>query len=170
MLFVKLLFPIGVAARFVAPVIQRSVQEGTAVKFICQSDSKRPIDDCKFSVPGFGVQTKIVNGLRQSKKFQFIGKRQFKSHCSFLLESVTRENAGRVKCTHVSDVGLEQVAKTDLKVLRPFEYIEIHSKGMGHVYEYAENDRMEFTCSLGEHAGEPAGFELSLSIGENFKI
>jgi hypothetical protein len=38
---------------------------------------------------------------------------------------------------------------------------------MGHVYEYVENDRMEFTCSA--ELGFPAP-TLSLSIGENFQI
>jgi hypothetical protein len=142
------------------------VVEGTAtaVDFICKSDSKKPIDECRFTVPGFASEIKIFGGLNNTK-YGFVGEGFSKGECGLRLHSVFRNNTGKIRCNLIlnDDAFSKQVVEFNLTVLYPIEKLEIGSNN--NFYEYKENDQMEFTCSA--EGGFPTP-TLSLSIGMDF--
>jgi hypothetical protein len=153
------------ADRLLAAPSHVTLEERCPLDLIFDSDNKEPIDECRFSVPGFASEIKIFRGV-QNEKYQFVGDGFAKGQCGLRLYSVNRANAGKVKCSVVLVSEKKQEFETNVTVLYPIEKLEIDSNSNGY-YEYKENSTMEFRCSA--ENGFPAP-TLSLSIGMNFIV
>jgi hypothetical protein len=134
------------------------------VDFICESDNREPIDECRFSVPGFASEIKIFSGVKKDK-YEFVGDGFASGQCGLRLLSVNRNNNGTVKCSIVLVNEKRQEVETEVTVLYPIEKLEIDSNSNGY-YEYKENSTMEFRCSA--EGGFPPPINLSLLIGTRF--
>ena len=134
------------------------VVEGSPKDFICESDNNEPIYDCIFTVPGFFTKIKIFSGV-QNKKYQFVGDGFSKGQCGLRLLSVNRSNSGSVGCSLESDTMTEEAA-IDLTVLYPIDHLKFVSNSIDGLYEYKENDEMEFNCTA--EGGYPVPTNLSL--------
>jgi hypothetical protein len=137
-----------------------TVVQGSPVDLNCHSDSRQPINTCRFTVPGFPDELRIYES--SSSNYKFIGQDLFKGRCVLQLFSVFRNNSGKVKCTLLVNDWTEQLSQTDLTVVHPIEKLGISFFWNGHNFKYEENDMMEFTCAA--EGGYPAP-NLTLYLG-----
>jgi hypothetical protein len=153
-------------ARLLAPP-HVTLEEGSPLNLIFETVNKEPIDDdCRFSVPGLAAKLKIFSGVK-NEKYEFVGDGFAKGQCGLRLHSVSRINAGKVKCLVVLVNWEEQEFETEVTVLHPIEKLDIDSNS-NHFYEYKENETMEFRCTA--EGGYPTPSTLSLSMGVNIYL
>jgi hypothetical protein len=146
------------------PPVPDIVVQGYPAEFICQSESKQPIYDCRFKVPGFRSELKISDDLSRPK-YEFIGEGLSEGECGLRILSAYGNNTGLVRCTLIFEDASEQQVESNLAVLHPVENLRIGSNSID--YEFKEKEQMEFNCSA--EGGSPAP-TLSLSIGRKLKF
>lgn len=152
----------GLAANFVPSQHSITVVEGAHVEFICESDDRESIAECRFEVPGFASQLKIYDGLKR-EKYEFIGEGLKNGQCGLRLHNANRISAGKVTCKLILDNDnlAEQLTEIKLNILHT-DKLNISSNSIGSHYEYEENQPMEINCAT--EGGYPTS-TLTLYIG-----